>query len=102
MPKTTCRDCNRTVVMVQLGENLVATEPELITVVTAREKPPSPSMSLPRIEMATRQTFARRLHAELCAEHKERGRRDRLAAEQREYNRTNGTPARPPRRNHGL
>lgn len=103
MAKNTCRDCNRNVVMVRIGGNLVATDPELIMVVPARERTPSPRAEQSGIVMASRQTFARRVHAERCADYKEQDRRDRLSAEMREYNRKHGGAGKASRnRNRGL
>lgn len=89
MAKTTCRDCNRTVVMVRVGGDLVATDPELITVVAARERSPA-GRDMPGIVMASRQTWARRVHAERCTEYREQARRERIAQEMREFSARNG------------
>lgn len=99
MPKSTCNRCNRNILLVRVGGDLVATDPELMSVIPATDRQPSPRSEQSRIEMAHRQTFARRLHAERCDSYQEQDRRDRILAEQREYNRKNG---RSPRRNQGL
>lgn len=105
MAKNTCNNCQRTVVLVRIDGNLVATDPELIMVVPARQKIPSSAAmergtrEMPGIEMVPRQTFARRLHAEQCQSYQDAARRERIAAEQREYNRQHGHT---PRKNRGL
>jgi hypothetical protein len=95
MAKNVCKDCNMTVVMTKIGSELVATDPELITVVTARHVTGEVTGG---IRMSTSTTPARRLHAERCADYQESARRKRLADEQRAYNKQHGRPP----RNHGL
>jgi hypothetical protein len=101
MSRPTCKDCHRNVVLVRVGDGLVATDPELIMVIPASNRVPSQdtAQDLPRIVMASRQTFARRLHSELCQSYQDRARRERIADEQRAYNKKNGKS---PRRNSGL
>lgn len=95
MARTTCRDCNRNIMMARVGGELVATDPELITVVPARNEARSGE---PRIRMAESSTFARRLHSERCMEYQEQARRERIAAEMREFTKKQESP----RRNRGL
>lgn len=98
MAKSVCKDCNMTVVMATVRGELVATDPELITVITARQTGPSPASDQSSIQMNTSKSFARRVHAERCQDYQERAKKERLLAEQREYTRKHGrTP-----RNHGL
>jgi hypothetical protein len=99
MAKNTCRDCNRNVLLVRVGGELVATDPELISVVTAQSRTYVGDESGSRVVMATKATFARRLHAERCSEYVEAARRDRIAADLRAFNKKNGVA---PRKNHGL
>lgn len=99
MAKNTCRDCNRTIVLVRVGGELVATDPELINVVPARHVMGPSGGS---VRMAESTTPARRLHAEKCQEYADSARRARLADEMREYNKQNGRPPAVPRRNRGL
>ena len=96
MPKSTCQACKRTVLMVPIAGELVATDPELINVVPATHVTGDGSGG---IRMSQRTTPARRLHVERCSDYVEQARREKLAREQREYNRQNG---RQPRRNSGL
>lgn len=98
MAKSTCRDCNRTVMMADLNGTPTALDPELIRVVAATERA-SVGRDLPLLAMAGRTTFARRLHAERCQGYQDQARRDRIAVEQRAYNEKNGKP---PRKNRGL
>lgn len=99
MPKTTCRDCNRNVLLVRVGGELVATDPELMSVVPAQNKMYQGSDSGSRVVMGTKATYARRLHSERCSEYVEAARRDRIAADLRAFNKKNGIA---PRKNHGL
>lgn len=96
MARTTCRDCNRNIMMARVGGELVATDPELITVVPARNE--TRGDGEPRIRMAESSTFARRLHSERCSEYQEQARRERIAAEMREFTKKQSSP----RRNRGL
>lgn len=99
MAKTTCRDCNRTVLLVRVGDGMVATDPELIYVVPATHVM-GPSGG--GIKVGASKTLARRLHDELCESYQSKARADRLAAEMREYNKQQAAPTRAPRRNRGL
>ncbi len=99
MAKSTCRDCNRIVMLVRVDGTLVATDPELINVVPAQHVMGAGGSS---VRMATQTTPARRLHAERCEIYRDEARRERLSLEMREFNQKNGQPPRPPRRNRGL
>jgi hypothetical protein len=99
MPKNTCQSCNRTVMLVEIGGEMVATDPELINVVPATHVQGDGSGG---IRMSTRTTPARRIHAERCEDYQNQTRRDRIAADLRAYNDKNGRPPRAPRKNHGL
>lgn len=101
MAKATCPDCKRIVIMAEIGGTLVATDPELMTVVPARQRS-SPSSDLPSIRMAHTQTYARRVHAERCADYQEQARRDRIAADLRAFNRKHGIKPAAKARSHGL
>lgn len=102
MAKTTCQDCNRTVVLVDIGEQRLMVDPELIRVVPASQRPAAlRSDGTGGIAMAHTSTWARRLHGELCLTYQAQAARDKIAREQRAYNRKNGRPA-APKRNHGL
>lgn len=74
--KSTCRKCNRTVVVLEIEGRKVETDPELINVVPLDGEP----------------TFvmARRAHADLCERYQETARKERILAEQRAYNLKNG------------
>lgn len=98
MPRSTCRDCNRNVILVRIGGELVATESELITVVPAERKSYQGDLQ-ERTVMASSTTYARRLHSERCSEYVEQARRERIAGEMREYNQRQGRAA---RKNRGL
>lgn len=93
MAKITCHVCKRTVVMVRVGEGLVATDPELINVVPARHVMGDAGGG---IRMGTSTTPARRLHEERCSGYAEQSRRDRLRSEMLQFNAQNG--AMPPTR----
>ncbi len=68
--KQTCRTCKRMVVMVDVGGSLVAADPEVIRVVR------------PGVVEG-----ARRMHVDMCDTYVEQGRKARLRAEQRDFNR---------------
>lgn len=103
MAKTTCRNCERTVLMVRIAGEMVMTDPELISVVPATQKSAGDRADgTGGIRMSTATTWARRVHADLCESYKSQAARDKIAAEQREYNRRNGRAAAPLKRNHGL
>lgn len=89
--KQTCRACKRTVVMVEIAGDLIATESEVIQVVPARRTQGPESGG---VRMAQSTTPARRLHAELCDRYVEDARRAKSLAELRAFNKRN--------RNHGL
>lgn len=102
MPKATCQNCDRTVLVVNVGGQELTTDPELIMVVPARERPQSQRESGGgSIRMSTSATWARRIHADLCETYKQAAVREKIQREQREYNRRNGR-GKAPRRNHGL
>jgi hypothetical protein len=102
MPKATCQNCDRTVLVVNVGGEQVMTDPELIMVVAARERRVGPSDDgTGGMAMATRTTWARRIHGDLCETYKSAAAREKIQREQRDYNRRNGRP-KAPRRNHGL
>lgn len=99
MAMSTCRDCNRIVLMVRLSGSLVATDPELIHVVPAQHVGGSGGGS---VRMGTATTPARRLHSERCHDYQDEGRKKRLRLEMAEFTKQNGQTARQPRRNRGL
>ena len=99
MAKSTCQACHRTVLMVSIAGQQVATDPELISVVRATQRPPSDASDGPRIAMANKTDMARRLHAERCEDYQNQARRERLSAEMREYT---ANQKRTPRKNRGL
>lgn len=102
MAKTTCQDCNRTVVIVGSGDRQLMVDPELIAVVTATHRAASArSDGSGGIAMSTCTTWARRVHGELCGTYQAQAAKEKIAREQRAYNRKNGRPSRP-RRNQGL
>lgn len=100
MSKATCQDCKRTVLLVPIAGELVATDPELINVVPATHSQTDGGGS--SIRMAHQTTPARRLHAERCEGYREADRRSALQAEMRAYNQKHGQPPKVPRRNRGL
>ncbi len=103
MAKATCQNCERTVLLVRISGELVMTDPELISVVTAKRRPAADrSDGSGGIQMATVTTWARRVHSDLCETYKNAAEREKIAAEQRAYNRKHGRTASPPKRNHGL
>lgn len=99
MAKETCQDCKRTVLMVPVGGELVAADPEIINVIPAVHVQGDGSGG---VRMSARTTLARRLHAERCESYREADRKAALAAEMRAYNEKHGHPPRKPRRNQGL
>lgn len=102
MPKATCQNCDRTVLVVNVGGEQVMTDPELIMVVPARQRTVGAHEDgTGGITMSTRSTWARRIHADLCESYKSADERAKIQREQREYNRTHGR-GKAPRRNHGL
>lgn len=96
MAKTTCQNCKRTVLMVDVGGELVATDPEVKQVITATHRPGNEGGS---IRMANRITPARELHASRCEDYQNQERKQRLVEEMREFTRKQ---QRSPKRNHGL
>src|SRR5882762_2870700 len=98
MAKSTCQECHRTILMANIGGQLVATDTELISVVRVRQRTGDGS-DLPRLEMASKTDFARRVHAERCEDYQNQARRERLSAEMRAYT---ANQKRSPRRNKGL
>ena len=97
MSKSTCQSCERTVIMVPIDGELVAHDPEVIRVTPARQVRGDSGGG---IRMGTKTTPARRLHGDLCDTYQEQARRDRIASDQRAFNKKHGRLA--PRRNHGL
>lgn len=97
MSRATCKGCNRNIVLVRSGGELVAADPELMSVIPHQEQVRAGRLSAP-VESA-RQTLAYRVHAPLCDSYREQARIARIADEQRAYNKKNG---RAPRRNSGL
>lgn len=94
MARTTCQNCDRTVVLVDLGERQVMLDPEIITVVPAKHRQASArSDGSGSVSMSGASTFARRLHSEMCEAYQAQAQRARIAAEQRAYNRKHGRPA---------
>lgn len=100
MAKTTCQNCDRTVVLVDIGDRQVMLDTEIISVVPAIAS----CSGSGGVRMSTRTTPARRLHAELCDAYQAQAQRVKIAAEQRAYNRKNGrgTPVPAGRKNRGL
>jgi hypothetical protein len=98
MAKSTCQACSRTVLMINIGGQNIATDPELISVVRVTQRM-GDGNDVPRLEMASKTDFARRLHAERCEDYQNQARRERLAAEMRQYT---ANQKRAPRRNKGL
>lgn len=88
MAKTTCQNCDRTVVLVDIGDRQVMLDTEIISVVPAI----TARTGSGGIRMSTRTTAARRLHAELCDAYRAQAQRAKIAIEQRAYNRKNGRP----------
>jgi len=88
MPRQTCRDCNRTVVLAEVGGERRAYEPEVLQVT------PATLTGEGGVRMGDTVLPARRLHAPLCAGYVEQGRKDRIAREQRAFNKKH--------RSHGL
>ena len=87
MAKTICNKCHRHVVLTRIDGQLVAADPELISVVTAVRH---------GTQMAGEAVFARRIHSDRCDDYQSQARRDRIAADMRSYNKRN------PKRNDGL
>lgn len=91
--------------MVRVGDGLVATDPELINVVTARHVMGDAGGG---IRMGTSTTPARRLHEERCSDYAEQSRKDRIRTEMLQFNTDNGSApsaaraGRAPRKNRGL
>lgn len=88
MAKTTCHNCERTVVVVGVGDRMVMLDTELISVIPVvrhRTSSGGPVMSTNPTTV-----YARRLHAELCDTYREQAQRAKLQAEQRAYNRKHG------------
>lgn len=98
MSKATCQACNRTVLLVTVGGEQVATDPELINVVRATQR--SGSGSGPRLRMAGSTELARRVHAERCTDYQEQARRALLQAEMRKF--TSNERSKTNRKNRGL
>lgn len=86
MAKTTCEDCHRTVFVVQTAAGPVTTDPELISVVTAKRRADT-GAEIPggAIRMSATTTFARRLHAERCTDYQEIARKERLSEQMRAF-----------------
>lgn len=101
MAKATCSDCNRNVIMVRIGGELVATESELIMVVPAQRKTYQGDMQ-ERTVMASSTTYARQLHAARCADYVEQARKQRIAGEMRAFNERQARAGRAARKNRGL
>lgn len=100
MPKSTCQACKRTVLMVPIGGELVATDPELMNVVPATHVMGDSGSS---IRMGTRSTPARRLHVERCEDYQNQARRERIQTEMRQFNaKQQGRAGRSARKNRGL
>lgn len=87
MPKSTCQGCKRTILLVDIGGELTATEPELINVVPASRVTGDAGGG---VRMSTRVTPARQLHAALCEGYQEQAMKARLRAELRAYNQKHG------------
>lgn len=104
MAKTTCQKCDRNVLLVRVGGELIMTDPELIRVVPAKEVLDGGygGDKIPRIRMAQSDTYARRLHAELCDSYREQSRKNRLAAEMRAFTARQDRAGRSARKNRGL
>lgn len=84
MAKATCQACNRTVLLVTIGGEQVATDPELISVIGATQRLDSGDGG-PRLRMATATALARRVHAERCEDYQNQARRERLSAEMKQF-----------------
>lgn len=106
MAKNTCHNCKRTVVLVATGDGVIATDPELINVVPARETFHA-SSEQPKIVMRGGPTFARRVHADMCEGYVEQARKERIRAEMLQFNQNQTAPkaeraGRAARKNRGL
>ncbi|SRR6266568_668912 len=101
MTKNTCRDCNRTVMLVAVGGESLAVDPELIAVVPAR-RTSHDGGGQPHIRMASSQTFARRIHAEQCQGYQEAAKKKRVQDEMRAFTKQQERAGRSARRNRGL
>lgn len=99
MAMSTCRDCDRMVMLVRIEGSLVATDIELMNVVPAQHITGPSGGS---VRMGTAATPARRLHSELCETYRDQARKKRLQDEMRAFNQKNGQPPRAPRKNRGL
>jgi hypothetical protein len=77
MVKTTCRDCDRSIQLIPVGDRLVAVETELIEIVPA-SRGQGAGRSPGVVE-------GRRPHSALCLGYREEARRNKVRAEMREY-----------------
>jgi len=70
--KSTCRDCQHTIQLVEVEGRRVVLDAEMLSVVPVGTSEP---------------VMARRVHAELCSTYKEQDAKRRLRDEMRDYNR---------------
>lgn len=84
MAKSICQSCKRNVMLVSIGGESTAFEPELIKVVRATSRQ-DPSADGPRIYMSNKIDYARRLHAERCEDYQNQARRERLSSDMRKF-----------------
>jgi hypothetical protein len=96
MAKSTCKDCNRMVVLAQVGGERLAFDPEIVTVLPGTLHRGGEGVSL---RHAAETVPARRLHAERCDTYREADRKARISAEMRDFNKKQRSGA---RRNQGL
>ena len=89
-----CRTCKRNVIMAEVGGRLTAFESEVVEAVPVTLRGTEGGY-----RVAGEVTAVRRVHAALCAGYVEQGRKERIAREQRDFNRRQASEK---RRNHGL